>query len=237
MSRQIDPRGHRFGAGLSVAILAAGFVADVPLVVPAVAVALGASAFFGTQYSVLGRPWPFVRRALRLGPPKELESEFPPRFAQLLGFVGLTLATASFVVGFAPGGWLLAGAVAALQLVLAATGYCLGCRLYGLRWYAPALFDRLIGSTPSTSHDAVRDEHLIEDASVLGQQSGGADEHELAESLGRHRRHFDRQPSTEPAAHDGDRLWRLLAQPITDEQREVTGVAGPVRSFGGAEAR
>jgi uncharacterized protein DUF4395 len=41
-------------------------------------------------------------------------------------------------------GWLLAGAVAALQLLLAATGYCLGCRLYGLRWYAPSIFDRLI---------------------------------------------------------------------------------------------
>jgi hypothetical protein len=34
-----------------------------------------------------------------------------------------------------------------LQLVLAATGYCLGCRLYGLRWYAPRLFDRCVAVT------------------------------------------------------------------------------------------
>ena len=143
MHRQIDPRGHRFGAGLSVVILIAGFLASAPIVVPAVALALGASAFFGTQYSVLGRPWPFVRRALRLGPPKELESEIPPRFAQVLGFVGLSLATLFLGLGVPLVGWLLAAAVASLQTVLAVTGYCLGCRLYGLRWYAPRLFDRV----------------------------------------------------------------------------------------------
>ncbi len=151
--RRIDPRGHRFGAGLSVVILVAGFVAGLPIVVPLIGVALGVSAFFGTRWSILGRPWPIVRHALRLGAPAELESEFPPRFAQLLGFVGLTLATGLFAVGLGAGGWLLAGAVAALQTLLAATGYCLGCRLYGLRWYVPALFDRLVGGrsgTPST---------------------------------------------------------------------------------------
>jgi hypothetical protein len=148
---RIDPRGHRFGAGVSVAVLVLGFLLDTPLVVPAIGIALGASAYFGTRYSILGRPWPIVRRALRLGPPAELESEVPPRFAQALGTLGLGLATLSLAGGALTGaevataaGWLLAGAVAALQLVLAATGYCLGCRLYGLRWYAPRLFDRIV---------------------------------------------------------------------------------------------
>lgn len=142
--RLIDPRGHRFGAGLSVAILAAGFLAGVPIVIPGIALALGASAFFGTRWSILGRPWPFVRRTLRLGPPAELESEIAPRFAQVLGTVGLGLASVLLVAGLPAGAWLLAGAVAGLQLLLAATGYCLGCRLYALRWYAPALFDRIV---------------------------------------------------------------------------------------------
>jgi hypothetical protein len=146
--RLIDPRGHRFGAGLSVVILAVGFLAQAPVVVPLVGLALGVSALFGTRYSALGRPWPTVRRILRLGPPAELESEFPPRFAQLLGMVGLGLATVLFAVGATGGGWLFAGAVAALQTVLAVTGYCLGCRLYFLRWYAPRLFDRLAGVSP-----------------------------------------------------------------------------------------
>jgi hypothetical protein len=149
--RLIDPRGHRFGAGLSVVLLALGLASNAPLVVPAIGFALGTSAYFGTRYSALGRPWPLVRRALSLGPPTELESEVPPRFAQALGTLGLGLATLALALGAATGaslatatGWLLAGAVAALQLLLAATGYCLGCQLYRLRWYAPRLFDRIV---------------------------------------------------------------------------------------------
>ena len=140
--RSIDPRGHRFGAGVSVAILTFAFLANVPILVALVGIALGVSALFGTQYSILGRPWPTVRRVLRLGPPAELESEYPPRFAQALGTIGLAIATLAFVLGAPPIGWLLAGAVAGLQLLLAATGYCLGCKLYFLRWYAPAVFQR-----------------------------------------------------------------------------------------------
>jgi hypothetical protein len=139
----IDPRGHRFGAGVSVVILAIAFIANLPILVTFVGLALAASAVFGTQYSLLGRPWPTVRRVLRLGPPAELESEYPPRFAQALGTIGLGLATLAFIVGASTIGWLLAGAVASLQLLLAATGYCLGCKLYFLRWYAPSVFERL----------------------------------------------------------------------------------------------
>ena len=47
-----------------------------------VGLALGASALFGTRYSILGRPWPTIRRILELGPPKEPEPEYGPRFAQ-----------------------------------------------------------------------------------------------------------------------------------------------------------
>src|SRR5207244_8635902 len=61
-TRLIDPRGHRFGAGLSVVLLALGFALDVPLVVPAIGVALGVSASFGTRSSILARPCPFVRQ-------------------------------------------------------------------------------------------------------------------------------------------------------------------------------
>jgi hypothetical protein len=145
--RQIDPRGHRFGGGLSAAILVLAFVLSAPILVLAIALALWVSAAFGTRYSVLGRPWPYVRKALRIGPPAELEGEFPPRFAQAFGAVVLTVALVLFAVGASTAAWLLTGAVAALQTVLAVTGYCLGCRLYFLRWYGPALFDRLAAAT------------------------------------------------------------------------------------------
>jgi hypothetical protein len=145
--RLIDPRGQRFGAGLSVVILSLGFVAGLPLVVVLLAVALGVSALFGTRYSILGRPWPYVRRALRLAPPRELEHEYPPRFAQALGAIGFTLSALLFVVGFATGGWVVAAAVGGLQAVLATTGYCLGCRLYFLKWWVPAQFQKLARRT------------------------------------------------------------------------------------------
>ena len=141
----IDPRGHRFGAALSVIVLLASFVLGAPVLVAAVALALGVSAAFGTRYSVLGRPWPLVRRALRIGPPAAPESEYPPRFAQALGAIGLAIGGLLFALGATPWAWLPVAGVAALQTLLAATGYCVGCRLYFLRWWVPALFDRLVG--------------------------------------------------------------------------------------------
>jgi len=110
---------------------------------------LALSASFGTRWFLPGRPWPFVRRALRLGP-TEPEHEYPPRFAQALGatFIGVgalffAAAFASFG-GLAAVGWAFVLAVAALQALLAATGVCVGCRLYFLRWWVPSLFARLI---------------------------------------------------------------------------------------------
>ncbi len=145
--RMIDPRGHRFGAALSVVILLAGFSLGAPVVVAFLALALGASAFFGTRYSILGRAWPIVRRVFRIGPPREFEHELPPRFAQALGFFGFTVSTALFLFGLPTLGWVIAAAVGALQAVLAATGYCLGCRLYFLKWWVPAKFGKLTRRT------------------------------------------------------------------------------------------
>jgi hypothetical protein len=135
--RLIDPRGHRFGAGVSVVLLTLAYLLNLPVVVGAVAVALAVSAIFGTRYSALGRPWPYVRRALNIAPPKELEGEYPPRFAQALGSVVLSVAIVLFLVGEATLAWLPVGLVVGLQTLLAVTGFCLGCRLYFLRWWRP----------------------------------------------------------------------------------------------------
>ena len=78
----------------------------------------------------------------RLGP-VEPEHEYPPRFAQVLGSVALTLSLVAFALGQPTLGWLLALAVAGLQSLLAVTGYCLGCRLYFLRWMVPDLVTRI----------------------------------------------------------------------------------------------
>lgn len=145
--RLIDPRAQRFGAGMSVVVLVGALALDLAVAIPLLALALGVSALFGTRYFVLGRPWPWVRRLLRLAPPRELEHEFPPRFAQALGAIGFGLAGLLFLLGLPLLAWLVAGAVGALQTVLALTGYCLGCRLYFLRWWLPAQFARLARRT------------------------------------------------------------------------------------------
>jgi hypothetical protein len=142
--RLIDPRGQRFGAGFSAVVLALTVVYQSPLLVTLVALALGVSSLLGTRTFVFGRPWPTVRRLLRLGPPAYQEPEFGPRFAQALGFAFLATGVVLVVVGVTPIGWLPILAVAGLQATLAATGYCLGCKLYGLSWWLPAQFDRFV---------------------------------------------------------------------------------------------
>jgi hypothetical protein len=145
-ARHIDPRGQRFGAGVSVAVLLLAFVLGLPGLATLVGVNLLVSAAFGTRLFLPGRAWPIVRSVLRLGP-AEPEHEYPPRFAQALGGTFLALASVAFVVGLPVVGWVLAGAVAGLQTLLAATGICIGCRLYFLRWWVPSLFARLFRRT------------------------------------------------------------------------------------------
>ena len=142
-ARSIDPRGQRFGAGVSAAVLVAALLANLPLLAVLVGVNLAVSAAFGTRWFLPGRAWPFIRRTLRLGP-AEPEHEYPPRFAQALGATFLGLGTLAFAAGVPVAGWLLTGAVGALQVLLAVTGICVGCRLYFLRWWVPSVFARLL---------------------------------------------------------------------------------------------
>lgn len=141
-ARTIDPRGQRFGAGVSVVILAVAFAAASFWLAALVGLNLLVASAFGSRLFLPGRPWPIVRRALRLGP-VEPEHEYPPRFAQALGGIFIALGAVLYGLGITTGGWLLVGAVAALQTILAVTGFCLGCRLYFLRWAVPASFAKL----------------------------------------------------------------------------------------------
>jgi hypothetical protein len=141
-ARRIDPRGQRFGAGVSVLILALAFVAGWFWLAALVGLNLLVASALGTRLFLPGRAWPLVRSALRLGP-VEPEHEYPPRFAQALGGIFVALGAVLYGIGLATAGWALVGAVAALQTLLATTGYCVGCRLYFLRWYVPASFARL----------------------------------------------------------------------------------------------
>lgn len=141
-ARMIDPRGHRFGAGVSAVLLIVAAATQTPWIVALVLLSIGLSAAFGLRYSVYGAIWRRIVKVAKLGP-AEPEHEYPPRFAQVLGSIALVLSLLAFALGAATLGWVFALAVAGLQTLLAVTGYCLGCRLYFLRWWVPDLVTRI----------------------------------------------------------------------------------------------
>jgi Domain of unknown function (DUF4395) len=142
--RWIDPRAQRLGAGTSAVTLGFAVVLQLWPLAALVGIALAVSAFFGTRWFVFSRPWPAVRRVLRLST-SELEHEIPPRFAQALGALFVAIGCGLLAAGVTPWGWLPVMAVIALQALLAVTGFCLGCRLFFLRWWVPDLFARFVG--------------------------------------------------------------------------------------------
>lgn len=142
--RWIDPRAQRFGAATSALTLLLSMALGSWPLAAAVGVFLALSATYGTRWFVFSRPWPIVRSILSIGP-SELEHEMPPRFAQALGATFVSFGVVLLLLGLAPWGWVPVLAVVALQLLLASTGFCVGCRLFFLRWYVPDLFARLVG--------------------------------------------------------------------------------------------
>jgi Domain of unknown function (DUF4395) len=141
-ARLIDPRGQRFGAGVSAVLLLLAYAEGSFWLAALIGANQLVASAFGTRFFLPGRPWPLAKSALRLRP-VELEHEYPPRFAQALGGIFIAVGTVFYGVGLAPLGWVLVAAVAALQTILAVTGFCLGCRLYFLRWVVPTAFARL----------------------------------------------------------------------------------------------
>ncbi|UJP40174.1 DUF4395 domain-containing protein [Cellulomonas palmilytica] len=129
----IDPRGPRFGAGVTavllvvVLLLGGSTAATVLLAVVAASFALGAVGGPGVTWQ--GRLFAaFVRP--RLAPPAELEDPRPPRFAQLVGLVITALGVLGALLGAA---WAvpLAAAFALVAAFLNAVfGLCLGCEMY-----------------------------------------------------------------------------------------------------------
>ena len=131
-SSRVDPRGLRFGAAITSAVLALSFLSSSPwnvvlLGLQAVIFALGAfgslqRAPYGLLFSRFVRP--------RLGAPTETEDSRPPQFAQLVGLAFVVVALLGFLTGATVVG-LIATAFALVAALLNATvGFCLGCETY-----------------------------------------------------------------------------------------------------------
>ncbi|MFD7435962.1 DUF4395 domain-containing protein [Streptomyces sp. NPDC059861] len=128
-SVRVDPRGPRFAAALTtlVLFLVLGTGSGVLLAAQAVVFAVGAA--LGLRWSPYG--WLYRRLVRpRLGPPRELEDERPPRFAQAVGLGFALVGTAGYLAGVTWLGITAAAAALAAALLNAAFGYCLGCEVY-----------------------------------------------------------------------------------------------------------
>lgn len=134
---QLDPRGPRFTATVTLVLLAVALLVPPPVAIAIVALQ---AAFFltGVGLGVQRTPTAYVFKSLirpRLGPPAHLEDPRPPRFAQGIGLLFTVVA----LIGFATGAVLVAqvaiGFAVVAALLNAVFGLCLGCELYliGLR--------------------------------------------------------------------------------------------------------
>jgi hypothetical protein len=78
-------------------------------------------------------PYGYVYRALvlpRLGPPAEREPAAPVRFAQLVGFCFLAVASVGYLTGATTLGVVFAAFALLAAFLNAAFGVCLGCEAY-----------------------------------------------------------------------------------------------------------
>ncbi|MEI6404387.1 MAG: DUF4395 domain-containing protein [Actinomycetes bacterium] len=133
MSKQIDPRGPRFGAALTTVVLALVLLV-IPSTVATVLLALQAIVFgLGAFVGLHAQPYGILYRkflARRLGPPQQLEDVEPPQFAQLVGFGFAALGLVGLLVGATAFGQLAVGLALGAAFLNAAFGICLGCEMY-----------------------------------------------------------------------------------------------------------
>ncbi len=144
----IDPRGPRFGAGITAVLLlitiglglarpdASGSIAE-RVTEPAFVLLTILTAIFawGAFAGIRKHPYGLLFAALikpRLQPPSFREPPEPPTFAQLIGFL---VSSAGVVLHLAGVPYGLVGAAAAAFIAAflnSVFGLCLGCELYAL---------------------------------------------------------------------------------------------------------
>lgn len=142
----IDARAPRFnqtvvGAVSLIAVLTGWW----PLLA-VLAGQLGIGLTFGRRYCLpCVAYFELVQPRLGEGP---LEDSRPPRFANMIGFGVLSGASLAYALGIPLLGAALGGLVAALALLAASTGFCLGCWIYKLA--APIVGIHLLHLDPAT---------------------------------------------------------------------------------------
>ena len=133
MSKQIDPRGPRFGAAITTVVLAIillaipSSVATLLLGIQTVVFALG--AFVGLH----AQPYGILYRKLvapKLAKPSALEAVEPPQFAQLVGFLFAATGLVALLLGSDAVATIAVGFALGAAFLNAAFNFCLGCEMY-----------------------------------------------------------------------------------------------------------
>lgn len=130
----IDPRGPRFGALITTVIFAVVLISSGDSALAASLLAFQAVVFaIGTFFGLRKAPYGLIYRFLirpRLSPPKELEDEAPPRFAQGVGLVISVIGVVGYAAGITPLGIAAAAAGLVAAFLNGVFGFCLGCEMY-----------------------------------------------------------------------------------------------------------
>lgn len=154
----IDPRGPRFAAAVTTAVLALVLLTGNVWLLAGQTVVFALGAFAGLHRSPYGIVFRrFVRP--RLAPPAELEASAPPRFAQAVGFAFGLVGTLALALGATTVGLVAVGLALAAAFLNAAFGFCLGCEMY-------LLGRRVLPSRASAAVGVVAGAPVAEEASA-----------------------------------------------------------------------
>ena len=126
---EIDPRGPRFGALITMVVFAVVLITSSYWLLAAQALVFAVSVAFGLRNSPYGLIYRILVRP-RLGPPAELEAEAPPRFAQGVGLVFSIIGVIGYAAGVAPLGMAATAAGLLAAFLNGVFGLCLGCEMY-----------------------------------------------------------------------------------------------------------
>ena len=126
---EIDPRGPRFGAAITVIVLAVVLITGSIWLLAAQLVVFAVGALAGLRYAPYGLLYRRLVRP-RLGPPARTEAEAPPRFAQGVGMVIAAAGVLCYAVGATAGGLVFTALALVAAFLNAAFDLCLGCQVY-----------------------------------------------------------------------------------------------------------
>jgi hypothetical protein len=133
MSKQIDPRGPRFGAAITTAVLAI-ILLTIPSSITLVLLGIQTAVFaLGAFVGLHAQPYGILYRKLvapKLGNPSALEAVEPPQFAQFVGFLFAVTGLIALLAGADLLATIAVGFALGAAFLNAAFNFCLGCEMY-----------------------------------------------------------------------------------------------------------